>query len=145
MKRIITVIILAALMVSAAAYTGCAASERLTYKTRKAGKAYVTKFYAGGHCVGKVKTKKKLKVRYYDSEQVNYELVAHRKNRFILVERIYGECINNKGDGRTTDGYYISYRCIDYEVGAKYTTYCVYANNNGEDDIVIRADFDGWK
>lgn len=145
MKRIITVIILAALMVCAAACTGCATDSGFHYKQAKAKRGYVTKFYDGKKYVGKVKTARRVKVYVVNSDEVYPQFLWERKNNYILVEVIKGECINDDGDGRTSDGYYISYRYIDYEVGAKYTTYCVYANNNGEDDIVIRADFGGWK
>lgn len=143
MKRFITVIILAALMVCAASCAGYATSSGgFHYKQVKAKKGYVTKFYDGKKLAGKIKTSRRVKVYVVDSEDVYPQFLWERKNNFICVEVIRGECINDAGDGVTSDGYYISYkRVAGHKAGARYTTYCVYANNNYEDDIRIRVDY----
>lgn len=142
MRRFITILILAGLMVTATACTGYAGSDGFHYKQVKAKNGYVTKFYDGKKFVGKVKTTRRVKVYVVDSEEVYPQFLWERKNNFIVVEVIKGECINDDGDGATTDGYYISYKRVKgHEAGAKYTTYCVYANNNYEDDVQIRVDY----
>lgn len=142
MKKIITILILAVLMVTATACTGYAKTDGFSYKQCKKGKAYVTKFYDGKAVVCKIKTKRKLKVYVVNSEDVYPQFIWERKNNFIVVEVIKGECLNDDGDGRTSDGYYISYRRVDgHEAGARYKTYCIYANNNYEDDIICRIDY----
>lgn len=141
MKRLLAIIILAPFIIGA--FTGVTyGANELTHKTVKTGKTYTTKFYVDGGYIGKVKTHKRLTVKVVKSEKLTARTLEHRKGKYILVEVIKGNCLNAKGDGRTSDGYYISYsRVKGHKRGAKYTTYCVYADNNYIDDIAIRADF----
>lgn len=142
MKKVIAIILLAIIMVSATACAGYATDSGFHYKQVKANKGYVTKFYDGKKFVGKVKTTRRVKVYVVDSEEVYPQFLWERKNNYILVEVIKGECLNDEGDGRTSDGYYISYKRVKgHEEGNMYTTYCVYANNNYEDDVRIRVDY----
>jgi hypothetical protein len=120
--------------------TGTFAASGPTWKTRKAGKGYVTTFYAGGRVAGKIRTAKRLPVKVLESKKVTGKTLRRRAGRYILVEKINGKCINNRGDGRTSDGYYISYRGIKSSKGEKFTTWCVYEDNTGEDTIAIRMD-----
>ena len=139
MKKLLAVIILAPFIIGA--FTGVTyGATGFTHSTVKTGKTYTTKFYAGGRYLGKVKTAKKVKVKVVNSGKLTAKTLEHRKNKYIVVEVIRGKCVDVKGNGRTSDGYYISYKSIEYERGARYMTYCVYANNNYVDDIVIRAD-----
>lgn len=142
MKRVITVMVMVLMMLSATACTAYADSNGFSYKQVKSKKGYVTKFYSNKVLVGKIKTKKRIKVCVVDSEDVYPQFVWERKNNYILVEVIKGECLNDEGDGETSDGYYISYKRVKgHEAGARYETYCIYANNNGEDDIRYRVDY----
>lgn len=139
-KKIAAVVVLAAVMIVSAAGTVSAASP-FTYKTAKKGGAYVTRFYSAGKYVGKVKTSKHLKVRLIKSADITEKRLASRAGKYIVVEVIDGKCIANGGDGRTVGGDYISYKRVKgHKRGKRYTTYCVYGNNNSPDDIVIRAD-----
>ena len=138
-KLIITILILLPFIVGA--FTGV--TYGATGLTHKATKASV-KFYYGGDYVGKVKTPKKLAVKTVKSEKLTARQLEHRKNRYILVEVIKGKCLDNAGNGKTSDGYYISYKRVKgHKRGAKYTTYCIYANNNYIDDVAFRVDIRG--
>lgn len=136
-KTVIIGIVLAVMLAeSSTAYAG------ITWKTVKTDKGYVTKFYDNGKYKCRVRTTKKLKVRIIKSEKLNYEKLYGRYNKFILVEKVRGKCINRNGDGKTSDGYYISYKGVrGHRKGRKYTTYCIYANNQAEDDIIARVDY----
>lgn len=141
MKKFVAILLLMPFIIGA--FTGVTyGASGITHTTTKAGKAYTTKIYVNGDYIGKVKTAKKLAVKVVKSEKMTARTLEHRKDRYILVEIVKGKCLNAKGDGKTTDGYYISYSKVKgHKRGAKYTTYCVYANNNYIDDIRIRADF----
>lgn len=142
MKRFFAVMLLVSLFVGLNTFAGYAAKEnKLTYKTVKTNGKYVTRFYSKGKLAGKVVTSKKLKVKVVKSEKLTAKQLETRKNKYILVAVIKGKCISSNGDGIATDGYYINYSGIKgCKRGAKFTTYCVYGNNNYIDDIVIRAD-----
>lgn len=141
MKRFITIVVLASVIVGASVVTSVGASNGFSYKTSKAGKGYVTRLYYGSECFGKVKTSKRLAVKVVKSEKLTAHRLEHRKDRYILVEVVKGKCLNSKGDGKTSDGYYISYSKVKgHKHGIKYTTYCVYANNNYVDDVAFRFD-----
>lgn len=142
MKRIMTIVVLALVIISASITTSMGATNGFAYKTSKSGKAYITRFYKGNECVGKVKTSKRLKVKVVKSESLTASQIEHRKDKYILVEVVNGKCINSKGDGETSDGYYISYSKVKgHKRGVSYTTHCVYGNNNYIDDVVIRMDY----
>ena len=142
MRRVIAVLVMAVMMLTALTVTSYGATEGFRYKTSKAHKGYITRFYKGGACVGKVKTSKRLKVRVIKSSKLTKKALETRKNKCIVVEVIDGKCINGKGDGKTSNGYYINYGHVKgHKRGAKYTTYCVYGNSNYIDDVVIRADY----
>lgn len=80
-------------------------------------------------------------IKVVRSEKLTARCLEHRQNKYIVVEVVKGKCLNNKGDGKTSDGYYISYKRVKgHKRGAKYTTYCVYANNNYVDDVAFRID-----
>ena len=124
--------------------TGAFASSapKFTYKTSKVKSGYVTKFYVNKHYThSKIKTSKKLKVRIVSESKATRKVLTHRKNRYILIVKVKGRCIDNNGNGRTAEGYYINYQdCENAVKGQKYITYCVYGNNNYIDDVVARID-----
>lgn len=85
-------------------------------------------------------------------EDYTYKQLVKRKEKAqILVEEIYGTCINGKRDGRTVDGYYISYKQergiykgkdVPIRKGDKVKTVCIYSPySDYEDDIIARFDF----
>lgn len=137
--RIITVIIaIMALIVSTAGVSAC--DSGLSWKTSKHGKAYTTRFYSNGHCVGKVNTSRKIKVKVVSERKVKASTVNNRRGRYILVEKIKGKCISDNGDGKTSKGYYIRYN--NAHRGDKFTTYAVYNDSKYIDDISIRVDIE---
>lgn len=141
MRRLVTVMIIAALIVSAAACSSFGASSGFKYKTAKAGKCYTTHFYKDGKCIGKVKTGKRVKVKVVASSKLTAKCLTARKNKYIVVEKISGTCLDGKGNGITSDGGYINYGGVKgHKRGARYTTYAIYANNNSIDDVIIRID-----
>ena len=80
-------------------------------------------------------------VKVVQSDKLTARCLEHRKDKYIVVEVIKGKCLDRKGNGRTSDGYYISYKRVKgHKRGVKYTTYCVYANNNYIDDVLFRFD-----
>ena len=134
MVLVITLAIFATSTVGVSAHSGC------TYKTTRSGKGFVTTFYDNGKCC-KVYTAKRLKVRIIDSSKLTERRIINRHNKYILVERIKGTCINSKGDGKTTAGYYISYKGVaGHKAGRKYTTYAIYDNTKYSDDVIERFD-----
>ena len=141
MKKFVAILVLMPFVIGA--FTGVTyGASGVTHTTTKTGKAYTTKIYVNGDYIGKVKTAKKLAVKVVKSEKLTAGTLEHREGKYILVEVVKGKCLNAKGDGKTSNGYYISYKYVKgHKRGAKYTTYCVYADNNYIDDITIRADF----
>lgn len=137
-SRIITVAVI--LIFILGTITANAGSKSLTWKTKKTKSGYVTKFYDDGHYTCQVKTKKRLKVKIRSEEDLSYDYVTGRKDKYILVEIIKGTCTNDKGDGITDGGYYISYKKLKYKDGRRYKSYCIYENNNYCDDIKARFD-----
>lgn len=136
-KAIIALITIAVLVASTA---GVNADSGITSKTRKAGNAYTTTIRVNGN-VARVKTTKHLKVKVVKSEKLTLNKITRRAGKYILIETINGKCINKRGDGRTSDGHYISYKRVKgHRKGAKYTTYLIYADNAIEDDITTRTD-----
>lgn len=135
--RTIAALVLALVLISTA---GSFAASGPTWKTRKAGKGYITTFYAGGRITGKVRTAKRLPVKVLEEKRITAATLERRAGRYILVEKINGRCLDNCGNGRTSGGYYISYRGIDSSKGERFTTWCVYEDNSYCDDIAIRMD-----
>ena len=138
-------VVMAAIVVVTATGTASAAQKQdhFSWKTKKAKHGYITRFYDGKKMVCKIKTRKKIKVKLKNFENITNKTVSKRKNKYLLVGMISGQCVNAEGRGETDDGYYISYRgvkgCKPYKC---YHTYCVFANNNGEDDIICRVDYE---
>lgn len=77
------------------------------------------------------------------SEKLTRKMLTTRKNKKVIIEKIYGTCVNNKGDGRTSDGYYISYKGIKgVKKGSKVKTLLTYnPKTNSIDDVIKRKDF----
>ena len=77
------------------------------------------------------------------ANKVNAKILRHRKNKYILIEKVEWIPTDKLGNARTTTGHYISYDYdadVEYVVGKTYTSYLVYGNNNYIDDIVKRID-----
>lgn len=137
MKKAIAIMVIVSVLIGASAITSYGASDGFSYKASKS----ITRFYYKGKCVGKIKTSKRLNVKIVKSEKLTANTLEHRKNNYVVVEVIKGKCLNGKGDGKTANGDYISYsRVKGHKRGIKYTTYCVYANNNSIDDVAFRFD-----
>lgn len=134
--KIITLAIAIALLVISTA--GVNADSGLTWKTRKAAKGYVTTFYDHGKAAGKIKTAKKLPVKVIAEKKCTAGKINKRRGHYILVEKIKGKCIDSRGNGKTSAGYYIRY--ANARKGDKFTTYAVYADSKYIDDITIRID-----
>lgn len=83
-----------------------------------------------------------LKTVVIESEKLTRKMLTTRKNKKVIIEKIYGTCVNNKGDGRTSDGYYISYKGIKgVKKGSKVKTLLTYnPKTNFIDDVIKRKD-----
>lgn len=121
---------------------GTLAASSPTYQVRRTGKVYTTTVYAlNDRAYGTIKTTRYAKVCVVESSKLTTWRLTHRKNNYIIVEKITGTCLNAKGDGRTTDGYYISYSKVKgHAKGKHYTTWLVYGNNNSIDGVAMRFD-----
>lgn len=83
------------------------------------------------------------KVKLVPERKLTVHMLEKRKNRILYIEKITGRVLNNRLDGRTTNGNYISYRSLKGKVrkGDKVITYCVYnPYTHWFDDIDERYD-----
>ena len=83
------------------------------------------------------------KIRIIPDEKLTYKMLTHRKNKVLYVAKITGKVVNNKLDGKTSNGEYISYKCLKGKThkGDKILTYCVYnPYTHWFDDIDERYD-----
>lgn len=87
------------------------------------------------------------KVKIVNGNQLTEHKLIKRKNRVLYIERIVGQVVNKRLDGRTSDGYYISYKSLKGKAhkGNVVITYCVYNpythwidDINERYDIIIR-------
>jgi len=82
-------------------------------------------------------------VKLISERKLTERKLVSRKNRFLYIEKITGRVVNNYLDGRTTNGSYISYRCMKGKVhkGDVIITYCVYnPYTHWVDDVDERYD-----
>lgn len=88
-----------------------------------------------------IKYKYGKKTRIYDSSKLSYRTLTTRKNKSIIVERVYGKVTTGK-NGRDSNGYYISYKGVrGIHKGSRIVSYFVYnPKNNYSDDIIKRYD-----
>lgn len=83
------------------------------------------------------------KVKIVNGNQLTERKLVKRKNKVLYIERIVGQVINNRLDGKTSDGYYISYKSLKGKAhkGNVVITYCVYnPYTHWIDDIDERYD-----
>ncbi len=83
------------------------------------------------------------KVKLVPERKLTIRMLEKRKNRILYIERIKGTVVNNRLDGRTVNGRYISYRSLKGKVrkGDIITTYCIYnPYTHWFDDIDERYD-----
>ena len=83
------------------------------------------------------------KVKLVPERKLTIRMLEKRKNRILYIERINGTVVNNRLDGRTVNGRYISYRSLKGKVrkGDIITTYCIYnPYTHWFDDIDERYD-----
>lgn len=122
-----------------------AKNDTITWRTKKAKNGYITTFRAHGKIVTRVRTARRVPVKIMEADKVGYYTLSHRKNRYILIEKYRGTCVNDYGDGETIIGgqaYYISYhRTPHHKYGQKYVTYCIHGNDNAPDGVKARADY----
>ena len=134
-------IVIAIIVVPLAICTVCSAitGKDVAWKTSKSGNKYITEFYSHGKKACEVRTDRKMKVRILS----DVENISARYNNYILVEKVKGICLNRKGDGKDEKGFYISYSKVkNHRKGKRYTTYLIYENSKGEDDITGRIDIE---
>ena len=137
--RIITIIIAIAILTISTSATFAATPCKWKCKTRK----HTTSVYFNNHKVCKMKTPRKLKCKVMNANKVNAKILRHRKNKYVLIEKVEWTPTDKLGNARTTSGYYINYDYdadVEYVVGKTYTSYFIYGNNNYIDDIVKRID-----
>lgn len=68
------------------------------------------------------------KVKVVPERKLTEKMLLRRKGKMLYIERIVGKVINNRLDGRTSEGYYISYKSLCGKVvkGDVIVTYCIY-------------------
>lgn len=121
----------------------------LNYTIVRVGKKYVTTFYdKDGEYVAEYVTKWKPKVKFFNTENYDYDKITRRtKDHVIYVEIYIGKVVNKRRDGKlltVKPPYnYISYK---YVRGAKkgkiIRTYGIYnPYNNYDDDVDCRIDY----
>lgn len=68
------------------------------------------------------------KVKIISERKLTEKMLLRRKGKTLYIERIVGKVINNRLDGRTSEGHYISYRSLRGKVakGDVIVTYCIY-------------------
>lgn len=142
MKRnslIITIACIILIVSTSSAFASSSCEWKWKCKTRK----HVTSVYLNTRKVCKMRTTRKLKCKVISSKKMTRKILTHRKNRYVLIEKVEWKPKDIYGNGRTLDGHYIKY---DYDadetfiVGKTYTSYLVYGNNNYIDDVVKRID-----
>lgn len=93
--------------------------------------------YNEGFVSTKLKWKNKV-IRWYDfsgkikivpEKKLTDRMLISRKNKTLYIEKITGVVVNNRLDGRTSAGNYISYSSLKGKVkkGSHIITYCVYS------------------
>lgn len=83
------------------------------------------------------------KVKLVPERKLAVHMLEKRKNRILYIEKVTGRVLNNRLDGRTTNGNYISYRSLKGKVrkGDVVITYCIYnPYTHWFDDIDERYD-----
>ena len=83
------------------------------------------------------------KVKLVNGNQLTEKNLIKRKNKVLYIERIVGRVVNKRLDGKTSDGYYISYKSLKGKAhkGNVVITYCVYnPYTHWIDDIDERYD-----
>lgn len=111
-------------------YTINATQSRNVTKIKWCGKTY-RKYYFKG------------RVKIVSEGRLTAKMLKSRKGKTLYIERIVGVVINETLDGRSTNGGYISYRCLKGKVhkGDTVVTYCVYnPYTRWIDDISDRFD-----
>lgn len=68
------------------------------------------------------------RVRFVSEGKLTAKMLRKRKGKTLYIERIVGKVTNNRMDGETSCGYYISYKSLKGKAhnGDTIITYCVY-------------------
>lgn len=86
----------------------------------------------------------KAKIRFVsEGKLTRRQLLSRKAKRIVYVERIVGRVTDNKLNGVTTNGHYMSYRSLRgyAHKGDEVVTYCVYNPfSNAIDDVIDRFD-----
>ena len=83
------------------------------------------------------------KVKIIPEGKLSYNRKVSRKGKILYIERIVGVVTSANLDGKTSNGYYISYRCLKGKAskGDVIVTYCVYnPHTHWVDDVDERFD-----
>lgn len=83
------------------------------------------------------------RVKIVAEGRLTAKMLRKRKGKTLYIERIVGKVINNRMDGETSGGYYISYKSLKGKAhkGNTIITYCVYNPfTRWTDDIDERYD-----
>ena len=138
-KLFIIITIIAIFAVSTSTTFASSQTHKWKCKTRK----HVTSVYMNNRKVCKMKTTRKLKCKVLSSEKITEKTLTHRKNKYVLIEKVKWTPTDEFGNGKTSTGHYIRYNYdadVEYKVGKYYITYIVYGNNNYIDDVIKRID-----
>lgn len=79
-----------------------------------------------------------------DTKKLTLKRLRHRKGKKLIVERIIGKVVDNKGNGRVigSKGYIKYPKRFHYKKGDVVVTYCFYnPKSNYVDDIIDRWDW----
>ena len=112
-------------------------------KVSKSGKSYVTTIYNNNHILYHYRTSYKPTVKFARSNEISEEFLKNRvSDHIIYIEVITGVVIDNNKNGRSSDGYYISYkRTKGARKGYRYHTYAIYnPYTTYTDDVIDRFD-----
>lgn len=141
MKRSL-IIIITIIAILATSTSGAFASSK-SYKWKCKTRKHITSVYLNGRKVCKMKTNRKLNYKIVNSTKLTRKTLTHRKNKYVLIEKVKWTPTDRYGNGKTSDGYYIAYDYdadVTFKVGKYYTSYLIYGNNNSVDDIIKRID-----
>ncbi len=118
--------------------TGCVVNAKVNTKTQT--KIVRTERQVKRVC--KRKWHKKAKFVKSTAKGLYYTKRQRKGKSYVLIEKVYGICLDNKGNGIGNDGCYISYQRIKgVHKGSRVLTYLVWSpKNNTIDDIVYRYD-----
>ena len=116
-----------------------ASARPMSVKVNRCCTGYCTTVYWRHKKIATYRFKRKPKVCFIRSSELTEKMLTSRKGKTLFIEIIDGKQVNRRGDGATTDGYYIRYH--GFKKGNRIRSYCVYnPYTNYIDDVGERYD-----